>query len=45
LFDVADDIQPDRHYITIHVVAKEFDGELKAMEPESEDEWRWFFTE
>lgn len=42
LFGAADDIQPDRHYITMHVIAGEFSGELKVMEPESEDEWRWF---
>ena len=42
LFGAADDIQPDRHYITMHVIAREFSGELKVMEPESEDEWRWF---
>ncbi len=42
LFGAADDIQPDRHYITIHIIVREFSGKLKVMEPESEDEWRWF---
>ena len=42
LFGAADDIQPDRHYITMHVIAREFSGQLKVMEPGSEDEWRWF---
>ena len=42
LFDAADDIRPDRHYVTMHVIAKEFSGKPKVMEPESEDEWRWF---
>lgn len=42
LFGAADDIQPDRHYITMHVIAKSFSGELITMEPEKEDEWRWF---
>ena len=42
LFGAADDIQPDRHYITMHVIAREFSGKLKVMEPGSEDEWRWF---
>ena len=42
LFGAADDIQPDRHYITMHVIAREFSGKLKVMEPWSEDEWRWF---
>jgi len=42
LFGAADDVQPDRHYITMHVIAKSFSGDLKTMEPEKEDEWRWF---
>ena len=42
LFGAADDIQPDRHYITMHVIAREFSGKLKVMEPGSEDEWRRF---
>lgn len=42
LFDIADDIQPDRHYITIHILAKKYSGELKVMEPTKEDEWKWF---
>lgn len=42
IFGAADDIQPDRHYITMHVIAKAFSGEPKVMEPDKEDEWRWF---
>ena len=42
LFDAADDIQPDRHYITMHVIAKKHSGELKIMEPTKEDKWKWF---
>ena len=42
IFGAADDIQPDRHYITMHVIAKVFSGEPKVMEPDKEDEWRWF---
>ena len=42
LFGAVDDIQPDRHYITMHVIAKKYNGELKVMEPTKEDEWRWF---
>lgn len=42
LFDAADDIQPDRHYITMHVIARKHSGELKIMEPTKEDEWKWF---
>ncbi len=42
LFGAADDIQPDRHYITMHVIARSFSGDLKVMEPKKEDKWRWF---
>ena len=42
LFSAVDDIQPDRHYITLQIIAKEFSDELKTMEPMKEDEWRWF---
>jgi len=42
IFNVADDIQPDRHYITIQIIANNHSGELKAMEPDREDEWKWF---
>ena len=42
LFGAVDDIQPDRHYITMHVIARDFTGEPKVMEPDKEDEWRWF---
>ena len=42
LFGAADDIQPDRHYITMHVIAKKYHGEPKVMEPTKEDEWKWF---
>ena len=42
LFNAADDIQPDRHYITLHIIAREHQGTLKVMEPHSEDDWKWF---
>ena len=42
LFGAADDIQLDRHYITMHVIARKHSGELKVMEPTKEDEWKWF---
>lgn len=42
LFGAADDIQPDRHYITLHIIAKKHNGELKVMEPTKEDRWEWF---
>ena len=42
LFNAADDIQPDRHYITLHIIARKHQGALKVMEPHSEDDWKWF---
>ncbi len=42
LFGAVDDIQSDRHYITLHVIAKRYNGEPQVMEPTKEDEWKWF---
>ena len=42
LFSAADDIQSDRHYITLQVIARKYSGDLKIMEPNKEDEWQWF---
>ena len=44
-FDVigaSDDIGTDRHFITIHVLAKGISGELKIMEKNKIDDWKWF---
>ncbi len=32
----------DRHFVTLHIIARSFSGELIAMEPEKEDKWEWF---
>ena len=42
LFGAEDDMQPDKHYITLHIIAHSHSGELKTMEPQKEDEWKWF---
>jgi len=42
LFGAEDDMQPDKHYVTLHIIAHSHSGELKTMEPEKEDEWKWF---
>ena len=42
VFSVSDDFQSDRHFVTIEMIAKEYTGKLKIMEPEKEDEWCWF---
>ena len=45
MFNVVDDIQLNKHYVTIHIIAKNYDGDLKAMEPDKQDEWCWFEIE
>ena len=42
VFGVSDDIQPDRQYVTIQVLAGSSAGEPRVMEPEKEDDWQWF---
>lgn len=42
VFDATDDIQPAKHFITLNVLATKYSGELKVMEPNKIDEWRWF---
>ncbi len=42
LFSASDDFGVDRHYITLQVIAKKHSGDLKVMEPDKEDEWKWF---
>lgn len=42
IFNACDDVQPDRHYVTIQIVANKHSGELKIMEPTKEDQWEWF---
>ena len=37
-----DDIQPNKHFVTIQVIAHSFSGELKVMEEDKMDEWKWF---
>ncbi len=42
VFGADDDIQKDRHFVTIYVKASEYSGELKVMEPNKQDRWEWF---
>ncbi len=42
IFNAEDDIQPNKHYITIQLIANKFDGELKNLEPNKHSEWKWF---
>ena len=39
---VQNNIYSDSHYVTIGMVVKDWDGELKNMEPHKQNEWRWF---
>ena len=42
LFSANDDMQPDRHYVTLLFIARSCSGEPRVMEPEKEDDWQWF---
>lgn len=42
VFNVSDDIQPNKHYVTIQLIASSYSGELRVMEPLKEDKWGWF---
>lgn len=42
LFGAGDDIQPDRHFVTLWVIAHEAAGELQVTEPQKQDVWQWF---
>ncbi len=42
VFNAADDIQPGKHFVTIQVIAKGHNGELKVMEKDKQDDWKWF---
>lgn len=42
LLQVFDDMEPDRHFLTVLFITREFSGEPKVMEIDKEDDWRWF---
>lgn len=42
---VNDDITETAHYVTVGFIAREYEGEPKAMEPETILEWKWFDME
>ena len=42
IFGAADDIQQTKHYVTIHVLAYDWEGTLQVMEPDKQDAWEWF---
>jgi ADP-ribose pyrophosphatase YjhB (NUDIX family) len=42
VYTATDEFQPDRHFVTIGVISSSYEGELKVMEPEKINEWKWF---
>ena len=42
VFTATDEFQSDRHFVTIGVISSSYEGELKIMEPNKIDEWKWF---
>lgn len=39
---ISDDMTDTVHYVTVGFIARNYTGEVKAMEPETILEWRWF---
>jgi 8-oxo-dGTP diphosphatase len=39
---IGNEIVKDAHFVTIGFLCDDFEGELKAMEPEEIVEWKWF---
>ena len=42
VYTATDEFQPDRHFVTIGVISSSYEGELKVMEPDKINEWKWF---
>ena len=42
VFGADDDFGEDRHFVTLFVKAKKYEGIVKVMEPDKQDEWKWF---
>lgn len=41
-FGASDDVEGEKHFVNIHLIAKDYKGELKVMEPDKIDKWEWF---
>lgn len=39
---ISDDMTQTAHYVTVGFIVNEYFGEVKAMEPETILEWKWF---
>lgn len=42
LLCISDDMTNTAHYVTVGFIVKDYTGEVKAMEPETILEWKWF---
>lgn len=42
IVSIGNEIVKDAHFVTIGFLCDDFEGELKAMEPEEIVEWKWF---
>jgi 8-oxo-dGTP diphosphatase len=42
IISVTNDIVEDAHFVTIGFLCRNFEGEIKIMEPDEITEWRWF---
>lgn len=42
VYTATDEFQSDRHFVTIGVISSSYEGELKIMEPDKINEWKWF---
>lgn len=42
LISVTNEIVPDKHFVTLGFLCKDFEGEPKVVEPEEIVEWKWF---
>lgn len=42
VFNAVDDIQSYKHFVTIQIIARNYSGDIKIMEPNKQDEWKWF---
>lgn len=42
IISVSNDKVPDAHFVTIGVLATDFEGEPMVREPDEITEWRWF---
>ena len=39
---ITNDMVPNAHFATIGFLCKEFEGDVKVMEPDEITEWKWF---